>query len=194
MVVPPLLRCGCGARGVLLAPADGGSALVAVLPFRLGWGAVGGAVGVVGFGQLQPAGVVAKLGDLLGEPALRVDLVQIEGPGLLPGLPERLADLTPAVALLAGVADRLPAPAGQVIYQLAVGRQRLQGSWPLGPLGVALKPRKRVLVALLAGLLERQAHGVGHRPGIPGLQRSGERMRWQLPPLLVGAGLGVGGV
>src|SRR6266545_956720 len=121
MVVPPLLRCGCGARGVLLAPADGGSALVAVLPFRLGWGAVGGAVGVVGLGQLQPPGVVAKLGDLLGEPALPLDLVEVERFGLIGGLAERPGNLAPAVALLAGLADRQPAPAGQVVDQLAVG-------------------------------------------------------------------------
>src|SRR6266540_5764548 len=105
MVVPPLVSWGCGVgqarragvaarrprrgrrrgRGWDSPGSDGRgcSALMAVLPSCVVCGTVGGAVGVVGLGQLQPVRVVAKLGDLLGELALPVDSCEVERFGLL---------------------------------------------------------------------------------------------------------------
>src|SRR6266511_950650 len=200
----------CGCSMLVLLPCSvvgarwrGGSALMAGLPsavvawpFRRAAGVVVGqcaplqlgAVGLVGFCQLQPAGLEAELGVPLGKPALPEDRVEVDGPGLLGGLAQPAADLLPAAALLTRLARGQPAPAGQAVDQLAVGRQRLQRAWPLGPLRIALEPRQGLLISLLTGLLQRQAHGAGHRPVVPGLPRRGERTLGQLA-LLVGASL-----
>src|SRR6266540_4599469 len=220
MMVPPLVSWGCGAgegrrgRGRRRSASPRSrwgslwsAALMAALPSGLGAAVLVGAVGVVGLGQLPPAWVVAQQArrQAVGDALLPLDRPEVGPPGHLSAARQRCwqvgpvglqakrgGDLVPAAALLAGVAHRLPLPPGQGLDQLAVGAQRLQGSWPLGPLGVPLETRDGFVVALLAGLLEGAAHRVGHRPGIPGLQRLRERVRWQLLGLLVG--LGVGGV
>src|SRR6266545_2160641 len=152
-----------------------------------------GAIGVIRLGQLPPAGVVAQqprqVGVALADPALPVDPLQVVALGLVAVDRKRRADLAPAMALLTGVTHDLPLPAGHGLDDLAVGAQRLQRRRPLGPLRVLLERRQRVLVALLAGLSQRGAHGVGHRPGLPGLPSSSERVLGQLLGclLLVGA-------
>src|SRR6266511_3688308 len=164
------------------------------LPLQLGTVA---AVGVVGFGQLPPAGVVAKqprqIRVALADIPLLVDPLQVVALGLLGVDLERRADLPPAVALLAGLPHGLPLPAAHEVDHLVVGAQRLQRSRSLGPFRVPLEPCEGLLVVLLAGLVQGQAHGLGRRPGVPGLQRLGERVLGQL---LLGClpRVGVGGV
>src|SRR6266511_460202 len=164
------------------------------LPLQVGTVA---AVGVVGLGQLPPAGVIAKqpgqIRVALAEIPLPVDPLQVVTLGPVGVDLDRRTDLPPPMALLAGLPHGLPLPTGHGLDHLAVGPQRLQRPRSLGPLRVPLKPRQRLLVAPLAGLVQGQAHGLGHRPGVPGLQRLGERVLGQL---LLGSlpRAGVGGV
>src|SRR6266540_557808 len=160
------------ASTMLGSAAGWGLALMACLPSAVAARPVGRAARIVMSYRLPlQVGTVAPVG---------VDL-------------DRRTDLPPPMALLAGLPHGLPLPTGHGLDHLAVGPQRLQRPRSLGPLRVPLKPRQRLLVAPLAGLVQGQAHGLGHRPGVPGLQRLGERVLGQL---LLGSlpRAGVGGV
>jgi hypothetical protein len=102
--------------------------------FTAGLALLVGTVGVVGFGQLGPAGVIAQqLPQLRAgrrDQPLPLDLLQVALPGLGGVQAEGGADLGPAVALRTGLAHRLPAPADQLVDHLPVGRQRLRGPGP----------------------------------------------------------------
>src|SRR5215207_5072599 len=135
-------------------------------------------VGVVGAGQLGPAGVIAqqiaqvRVG--LMDQTLPLDLLQVDLAGLGGVHAQGGADLNPAVALLAGLAHRPKAPADQLLDHLPVGRQCLKRPRPLGPLRMLVEHRQRR--APRPGPPAGGPHHLGVRPPLPGLPCDGERV------------------
>src|SRR4029453_7661305 len=142
-VAPLAHSIAVSSRLACVGVGAGGLALTAHLPFAQLVLALVGAVGGVGLGQFHVVGVVidepGQAGVALDHLALPVQAGEVVAAGLLGGDPERVADLGPGVAVLAGLAHGQPAPAGQALDQLAVGGQGVQRRGALGPLGGPLE-------------------------------------------------------